>query len=59
MRTRRKEKKFTPNRDFINKAVSDYRKQGGKITKIVIGNVDVSNITPVEPIEVEDFLNGD
>jgi len=58
-RTKGKEKRFLPNRDFINKAVSDYKKRGGRITKLIAGDVKVDNIPPVEPIEVEDFLNGE
>ncbi len=31
----KKSKGFDPNRDFLNEAVKDYVKRGGKITKII------------------------
>lgn len=55
---RKKEKDFKPSRDFINKAVSDYKKRGGKITKIIPSVVDIKDIPTVNQAEIDEFLLG-
>ena len=50
---------FQPNRDYINRAVEDYLKSGGKIKPLVIDsrNFDLDRKTGLA-YEADDFLFG-
>ncbi len=49
-------KSFNPNHDFIKKAVSEYVRKGGKITRI--NKVEFDPTIPGDVSDVDDFLSG-
>ncbi len=60
-RTKKKSKRFNPNREYLNEAVKDYFEKGGKITRVVDISEDYESI--VGHLEVnsplaDDFLLG-
>lgn len=57
---RKKDIKFKPTSDFLKKAVSDYLKKGGVITKIELDEKSYWDfiITNENPAAVDEFLSG-
>lgn len=58
--SRRKSVKFRPTHDFLNKAVSDYLKKGGVITRIELDEKSYRDFIVVNenPAAVDEFLSG-
>jgi len=57
---RKKSVSFKPNRDFLQKAISEYLEKGGKITKLEFDEKAYKNFIsrPEAPTAVDDFLAG-
>ncbi len=58
-RTRKKSKRFNPNREYLDEAVKEYFEEGGKITRIVDISEEYENIIghlEVNSPLVDDFL---
>lgn len=53
-------RRFKPNSDFIQKAVEDYLKNGGKIRRIEIDEKSFENSWMINDVssDVDEFLNG-
>lgn len=43
-KTRKPSKPFNPKRDFVNEAIKDYLKRGGKIKKIIEEHEDYDQL---------------
>ena len=56
----KKSVKFKPTHDFLEKAVEDYLKNSGRITKIEINEKSFEDYIsiPEAPGAVDEFLNG-
>jgi len=54
---RNRKTKFNPNRDFIDQAVNDYLKRGGKIEKVEPGP-DWNDDIIYQDDEIDQFLMG-
>lgn len=50
---------FNPNRNYINSAVEEYLKEGGKITKIEIDDESYQEFVKIrDAVSTDEFLNG-